>query len=238
VPVTEGRRPAGGGHGTGGCRRWDCGPVRKAHRTLGRTCGNYRGRPGPAILRGERAGPRPPDAIISVGGLSRPCCDTKALTVTSSTSSGQASLPPRSGVASKRAKRSQSSSGTRGKVNRDEEIWQGDRRTRCAATRAAAPRAVAARAHPVSRALQHEAFLASGHGIDHRQDDRLAELSAQGVAAWPDDLSRELPAGGELGSFVAGRHVIGITTNPTIYASACPQVTLQFPATRPPMTAR
>ena len=50
--------------------------------------------------------------------------------------------------------------------------------------------------------------------------DRLAELSAQGVAVWLDDLSRELLASGELQSLITGRHVAGVTTNPTIFASA------------------
>ena len=48
----------------------------------------------------------------------------------------------------------------------------------------------------------------------------LAELSAQGVAVWLDDLSRELLASGELQSLITGRHVVGVTTNPTIFASA------------------
>jgi transaldolase len=72
----------------------------------------------------------------------------------------------------------------------------------------------------LSRAPQHEAFSGTEHMTDHRPDDRLAELSAQGVAVWLDDLSRELLAGGELESLVADRHVVGITTNPTIFASA------------------
>jgi transaldolase len=50
--------------------------------------------------------------------------------------------------------------------------------------------------------------------------DPLAELSAQGVAVWLDDLSRELLAGGELRSLVTDRHVVGVTTNPTIFAAA------------------
>src|SRR6202451_2205415 len=52
------------------------------------------------------------------------------------------------------------------------------------------------------------------------QHDPLAELSAQGVAVWLDDLSRELLAGGELQSLITGRHVVGVTYNPTIFASA------------------
>jgi transaldolase len=50
--------------------------------------------------------------------------------------------------------------------------------------------------------------------------DPLAELSAQGVAVWLDDLSRELLASGQLQSLITGRHVVGVTTNPTIFASA------------------
>jgi transaldolase len=50
--------------------------------------------------------------------------------------------------------------------------------------------------------------------------DPLADLSAQGVAVWLDDLSRELLAGGRLSSLIADRHVVGVTTNPTIFAAA------------------
>jgi transaldolase len=54
----------------------------------------------------------------------------------------------------------------------------------------------------------------------HAHDDPLADLSAHGVAVWLDDLSRELLAGGELRSLVTDRHVVGVTTNPTIFAAA------------------
>lgn len=50
--------------------------------------------------------------------------------------------------------------------------------------------------------------------------DPLAELSAAGVSVWLDDLSRELLARGELKELIADRHVVGVTTNPTIFASA------------------
>ncbi|MER5886737.1 transaldolase [Streptomyces sp. NPDC001941] len=50
--------------------------------------------------------------------------------------------------------------------------------------------------------------------------DPLAELSAAGVSVWLDDLSRELLAGGELEELIARKHVVGVTTNPTIFASA------------------
>ena len=53
------------------------------------------------------------------------------------------------------------------------------------------------------------------HQTEH---DPLGDLSAAGVAVWLDDLSRELLAGGGLQALVSGRHVVGVTTNPTIFA--------------------
>jgi len=50
--------------------------------------------------------------------------------------------------------------------------------------------------------------------------DALARLSEFGVSVWLDDLSRELLAGGELERLIRDRHVVGVTTNPTIFASA------------------
>jgi Catalase/Transaldolase/Fructose-6-phosphate aldolase len=44
-------------------------------------------------------------------------------------------------------------------------------------------------------------------------------LSAQGVAVWLDDLPRELVATGRLQELVNTRHVVGVTTNPTIFAA-------------------
>ena len=52
------------------------------------------------------------------------------------------------------------------------------------------------------------------------EHDPLGDLSAAGVAVWLDDLSRELLADGGLQSLVATRHVVGVTTNPTIFAAA------------------
>jgi transaldolase len=54
----------------------------------------------------------------------------------------------------------------------------------------------------------------------HPEHDPLADLTVAGVAVWLDDLSRELLAGGGLRSLVDTRHVVGVTTNPTIFASA------------------
>lgn len=48
----------------------------------------------------------------------------------------------------------------------------------------------------------------------------LGDLSRQGVSVWLDDLSRELLAGGELADLIRDKHVVGVTTNPTIFASA------------------
>ena len=50
--------------------------------------------------------------------------------------------------------------------------------------------------------------------------DPLSELSAAGVSIWLDDLSRERIETGNLAELVADKHVVGVTTNPTIFASA------------------
>jgi transaldolase len=50
--------------------------------------------------------------------------------------------------------------------------------------------------------------------------DRLAELSAAGVAVWIDDLSRVRLTTGGLDQLRREKHVVGVTTNPTIFAKA------------------
>ena len=50
--------------------------------------------------------------------------------------------------------------------------------------------------------------------------DHLADLSAAGVAAWLDDLSRERLRSGNLLDLVTHQHVVGVTTNPTIFQKA------------------
>ena len=50
--------------------------------------------------------------------------------------------------------------------------------------------------------------------------DRLAELSRAGVSIWLDDLSRDRLTSGSLASLVARDHVVGVTTNPAIFAKA------------------
>jgi transaldolase len=46
------------------------------------------------------------------------------------------------------------------------------------------------------------------------------ELSDVGVSIWLDDLSRDRINSGSLQSLIANRNVVGVTTNPTIFASA------------------
>jgi len=50
--------------------------------------------------------------------------------------------------------------------------------------------------------------------------DRLAELSAAGVAVWIDDLSRVRLTSGGLDQLRREQRVVGVTTNPTIFAKA------------------
>lgn len=47
-----------------------------------------------------------------------------------------------------------------------------------------------------------------------------AALSEAGVSIWLDDLSRERIASGDLDRLIAERNVVGVTTNPTIFAGA------------------
>jgi transaldolase len=55
--------------------------------------------------------------------------------------------------------------------------------------------------------------------------DRLAELSAAGVAVWLDDISRQRLAGGGLDALRRDQHVVGVTSNPTIFAKALGEAT-------------
>ncbi|WP_216216466.1 transaldolase [Amycolatopsis aidingensis] len=50
--------------------------------------------------------------------------------------------------------------------------------------------------------------------------DRLAQLSGAGVSIWLDDLSRERLNTGNLAELIRDKHVVGVTTNPTIFAGA------------------
>ncbi len=48
----------------------------------------------------------------------------------------------------------------------------------------------------------------------------LKDLKDNGVSIWLDDLSRELLEGGDLQQLIDDSGVVGVTTNPTIFASA------------------
>jgi transaldolase len=50
--------------------------------------------------------------------------------------------------------------------------------------------------------------------------DPLAELSAAGVAVWLDDLDRTRISGGGLAGLARDKHVVGVTTNPSIFQKA------------------
>ncbi|TDE07375.1 transaldolase [Jiangella asiatica] len=48
----------------------------------------------------------------------------------------------------------------------------------------------------------------------------LARLSEEGVAIWLDDLSRDRLTTGNLQALIDGQHVVGVTTNPSIFQAA------------------
>ncbi|MGP3981007.1 transaldolase [Streptomyces sp. KR80] len=50
--------------------------------------------------------------------------------------------------------------------------------------------------------------------------DTLARLTESGVSIWLDDLSRRRLTDGSLARLIRDRHVVGVTTNPTIFAKA------------------
>jgi transaldolase len=51
-------------------------------------------------------------------------------------------------------------------------------------------------------------------------EDVLAQLSAAGVSVWLDDISRQRLTTGNLASLIRDKHVVGVTSNPTIFAHA------------------
>ncbi|MGH3424177.1 MAG: transaldolase [Nocardioidaceae bacterium] len=50
--------------------------------------------------------------------------------------------------------------------------------------------------------------------------DPLGQLADEGVAVWLDDLSRERLVSGNLEGLVRDRHLVGVTSNPTIFQKA------------------
>lgn len=59
----------------------------------------------------------------------------------------------------------------------------------------------------------------------NNQSTPLARISDAGVAVWQDDLSRTGLNSGDLAQVIAERHVVGVTTNPTIFAKSVSQGT-------------
>jgi transaldolase len=53
--------------------------------------------------------------------------------------------------------------------------------------------------------------------------DVLGQLSEAGVSVWLDDISRERLRTGNLQSLIDDYHVVGVTSNPTIFAKALSQ---------------
>lgn len=56
--------------------------------------------------------------------------------------------------------------------------------------------------------------------------DPVAEVSAAGVSIWLDDLDRERITSGDLAALARERHVVGVTTNPTIFRKALPRASV------------
>ncbi|MPZ80411.1 MAG: transaldolase [Actinophytocola sp.] len=50
--------------------------------------------------------------------------------------------------------------------------------------------------------------------------DKLAQLSEAGVSIWLDDVSRRRLDTGNLAELIRAKHVVGVTSNPTIFAKA------------------
>ncbi|MCX6496783.1 MAG: transaldolase, partial [Rhodoluna sp.] len=48
----------------------------------------------------------------------------------------------------------------------------------------------------------------------------LAQVAANGVSIWLDDLSRTRISSGALAELIESRNVVGVTTNPTIFAQS------------------
>jgi transaldolase len=51
-------------------------------------------------------------------------------------------------------------------------------------------------------------------------NDRLKALADEGVAIWIDDVSRQRLSSGNLAELARDKHVVGVTSNPTIFAKA------------------
>src|SRR3954454_8926912 len=63
--------------------------------------------------------------------------------------------------------------------------------------------------------------------------DRLQQLSEAGVSIWLDDLSRERLETGNLADLMKNQHVVGVTSNPSIFQSALAEGERYDPQIRP-----
>jgi transaldolase len=63
-------------------------------------------------------------------------------------------------------------------------------------------------------------MLRAGARTRTPMSDALGDLSAAGVSIWLDDLSRERLTSGNLADLVQNKHVVGVTSNPTIFQKA------------------
>ena len=55
---------------------------------------------------------------------------------------------------------------------------------------------------------------------DTKHTEPLAELATQGISLWLDDLSRQRLTTGNLLEIIRSKHIVGVTTNPSIFAAA------------------
>jgi transaldolase len=58
------------------------------------------------------------------------------------------------------------------------------------------------------------------HTMTSNPDDTLQALSSAGVSIWLDDISRDRLRTGNLDMLIRDMHVVGVTSNPTIFAHA------------------
>ena len=85
---------------------------------------------------------------------------------------------------------------------------------------APAPPAAAWTAPPATADPHVPQTVPRREGHEMTQNQNLAQLSKAGVAVWLDDLSRDRIRSGNLQSLVDEQSVVGVTTNPTIFAAA------------------
>src|SRR5690606_4045775 len=71
-----------------------------------------------------------------------------------------------------------------------------------------------------ARVWHHHRGRCRGREGDSRMTTPTKALHDLGVSIWLDDLSRQRITSGSLAELIATRDVVGVTTNPTIFAGA------------------